>query len=146
MEEAKEVVQIVPPGSIMHIPAEDSVLEASSPSNMNEVRPGLRAATLTSLLPQATVLHLACHGVQSPSSPLDGAFLLKDRPLPIAEIMQMRLPNAFLAYLSACETAKGDEQHPDQTIHLAAAMLFAGFKSVVATLWYVPVAVMLCYF
>jgi CHAT domain-containing protein len=37
--------------------------------------------------------------------------------------------------MSACETAKGDQKQPDQVVHLAAAMLFAGFQSVVGTMW-----------
>jgi hypothetical protein len=51
--------------------------------------------------------------------------------------MELKLDNAFLAFLSAGETAKGDRMQPDQAMHLAAAMLFSGFKSVVATMWYV---------
>jgi CHAT domain-containing protein len=42
-----------------------------------------------------------------------------------------------LAFLSACETAKGDEGTPDEAMHLAAAVLFAGFRGVVATMWFV---------
>ena len=43
-----------------------------------------------------------------------------------------------LAFLSACETAKGDSKTPDEAIHLAATLLFqlfAGFRGVVATMW-----------
>jgi hypothetical protein len=40
----------------------------------------------------------------------------------------------MLAFLSACQTAKGDEDMPDQAVHLAASMLFCGFKSVIATM------------
>ncbi|KAJ7845045.1 hypothetical protein B0H14DRAFT_2358317 [Mycena olivaceomarginata] len=39
-----------------------------------------------------------------------------------------------LAFLSACETAKGGEDIPDQTIHRAATLLFPRFKGVVATM------------
>lgn len=49
--------------------------------------------------------------------------------------MELDLSKAFLAVLSACETAKGDSTQPDQAVHLAAAMLFTGFSSVIATLW-----------
>jgi CHAT domain-containing protein len=40
-----------------------------------------------------------------------------------------------LAFLSACETAKGDANTPDEAMHLAASLLFAGFGGVVATMW-----------
>lgn len=49
--------------------------------------------------------------------------------------MELKLTNAVLAYLGACETAKGDKYQPDQAVHLAASMLFCGFRSVVATMW-----------
>ncbi|KAG9316098.1 hypothetical protein JVU11DRAFT_3772 [Chiua virens] len=39
------------------------------------------------------------------------------------------------AFLSACHTAVGDRTAPDETIHLAAAMQFAGFRSVIGTMW-----------
>jgi CHAT domain-containing protein len=82
----------------------------------------------------AHVLHLACHGVQASNS-LQSAFLLSDGRLTIEHIMRLRLPRAVLAFLSACQTAKGSEDQPDQAVHLAASMLFCGFRSVVGTMW-----------
>jgi CHAT domain-containing protein len=82
----------------------------------------------------AHVLHLACHGIQA-SNPLQSAFLLSDDRLTIEHIMRLRLPRAVLAFLSACQTAKGSEKQPDQAVHLAASMLFCGFRSVVGTMW-----------
>lgn len=89
-------------------------------------------------LPRATILHLACHGQQDMNDPLESGFLMEDKKLTVARLMELNLSSAFLAFLSACETAKGDANQPDQAIHLAATMLYAGFKSVVGTMWYVP--------
>jgi hypothetical protein len=83
----------------------------------------------------AHILHMACHGIQH-SDPLRSAFLLQDGRLSIEDVMQLNLPDAFLAFLSACHTAKGDHNAPDQAVHLAASMLFCGFRSVVGTMWY----------
>jgi CHAT domain-containing protein len=85
----------------------------------------------------ASIVHLACHGTQNLSNALQSSFHLEDGMLPVSKLMELELPSAVLAVLSACETAKGDAAQPDQAIHLAATMLFAGFKSVVATMWYV---------
>jgi hypothetical protein len=85
----------------------------------------------------ASILHMACHGTQDLGDALQSGFFLEDELLPISKLMELELPRAFLAVLSACETAKGDASQPDQAIHLAATMLFMGFKSVVATMWYV---------
>ena len=49
--------------------------------------------------------------------------------------MYTSLPNARIAFLSACETATGQENLPDEAVHLAAGMLAAGFKSVIGTMW-----------
>jgi CHAT domain-containing protein len=83
----------------------------------------------------AHILHMACHGIQH-SDPLRSAFLLQDGRLSIEDVMQLNLPDAFLAFLSACHTAKGDHNAPDQAVHLAASMLYCGFRSVVGTMWY----------
>jgi CHAT domain-containing protein len=83
----------------------------------------------------ASILHLACHGSQNPSDALQSGFALEDALLTVSKLMELELPQAFLAVLSACETAKGDVAQPDQAVHLAATMLFAGFKSIVATMW-----------
>ncbi|KAG1818136.1 CHAT domain-containing protein [Suillus subaureus] len=39
------------------------------------------------------------------------------------------------AFLSACETAVGVPGTPDEVIHLAAGLQFAGIKSIVGSLW-----------
>lgn len=76
---------------------------------------GIRAQTLLENLQQATILHLACHGLQDSSSPLKSAFLMWDGALSISDMMQLALPNAFFAFLSAGETAKGDKVSPTRT-------------------------------
>jgi CHAT domain-containing protein len=83
----------------------------------------------------ADILHLACHGHQDQNSPLDSGFGLKDGRLKLSKLMRMNMPNAQLAYLSACESAGMDESRPDEGLNLAGGMIFAGFKSVIATLW-----------
>lgn len=81
------------------------------------------------------IAHLASHCIQDPNDPLSSGFVMADRMLTVSELMALDLPKAFLAFLSACETAKGDARQPDQVVHLAATMLFAGFRSVIGTLW-----------
>jgi CHAT domain-containing protein len=53
----------------------------------------------------------------------------------LLELIQAKLPNAELAFLSACHSAEGGHITPDERIHLAAALQFCGFRSVVGTLW-----------
>jgi CHAT domain-containing protein len=88
-------------------------------------------------LPSATIAHFACHGVQDADNPLDGALLLEDGGLKVSQLMQLEMPNASLVFLSACQTAMVGDDLPDESIHLAATLLFSGFRGAVATLWYV---------
>jgi CHAT domain-containing protein len=86
-------------------------------------------------LSNASLAHFACHGKQDPRNPLDSALDLDDNKLKASMIIKQRLPNASLAFLCACETAAGDEQAPDEVVHLSATLLFAGFRGVVGTMW-----------
>jgi CHAT domain-containing protein len=93
-----------------------------------------KAAVLTSFR-SATFVHLACHGIQDRASPYESHFSLGSSDLTVADLIEVNLPNAFFAFLSACDTAKGTQKHADEVVHLAATMLFAGFQSVAATMW-----------
>ncbi|TFK18594.1 hypothetical protein FA15DRAFT_249760 [Coprinopsis marcescibilis] len=80
-------------------------------------------------------IHLACHAMQDEKEPLRSGFFLHDGRLDLSTIMQHNLPNANFAFLSACQTSAGEEQLSDEAVHLAAGMLAAGYRGVVATMW-----------
>ncbi|KAG1736966.1 TPR-like protein [Suillus lakei] len=82
-----------------------------------------------------TWLHFACHGTQNYEEPFKSAFRMRDKPLSLLDITQMDLSRHEYVFLSACETAVGDSSTPDEVIHLAAGLQFAGVQSVVGTLW-----------
>ncbi|KAG8709083.1 hypothetical protein FRC11_005915, partial [Ceratobasidium sp. 423] len=80
-------------------------------------------------------VHLACHAHQNVGDPTQSGFFLYDDTLDLASIMRRSFKNKGLAFLSACQTARGDEKLPDETVHLASGMLSAGYPSVIATMW-----------
>jgi CHAT domain-containing protein len=80
-------------------------------------------------------VHLACHGLPNRKQPFESAFALHDGHFTIQRIIGCDLKNPEFAYLSACHTTVGDEESPDEAIHLASAMQFAGFRSVIGTMW-----------
>ncbi|KAG8741687.1 hypothetical protein FRC10_002560 [Ceratobasidium sp. 414] len=80
-------------------------------------------------------VHLACHASQNPTNPTASAFHLHDGPLELATIAQKHFKNVDLAFLSACQTATGDKILSDEAMHLAAGMVMAGYRTVVATMW-----------
>lgn len=98
---------------------------AEAPAFIENVLPHFRTAS---------IVHLACHGEQK-KNPLESALLLEDGRLNVTRLMQLSLDRASLAFLSACQTAMGDEELPDEVIHLAAALLFVGFRGAVGTMW-----------
>lgn len=86
-------------------------------------------------------VHFACHAEQDHRHPADSAFLLWDwatEPLTLGDLAALRLEDAELAVLSACQTSMGSSRLPDEATHLAAAMQIIGYRHVVGTLWAVP--------
>jgi CHAT domain-containing protein len=122
--EAETIRSVVPPQYLLGSPAADR-------------EPTVQDALAA--LPHANIVHLACHGHQDLHAPLNSGFDLADGRLTLAQLMRVRSPgHAQLAYLSACESAAHDAARPDEGLNLAATMLLAGFKSVIATMWSAP--------
>ncbi|KAB5590920.1 hypothetical protein CTheo_5646 [Ceratobasidium theobromae] len=80
-------------------------------------------------------IHFACHAYQDRKHPIDSGFILHEGVLSLGSIMQKSFTNKGLAFLSACQTATGDEELPDEAVHLASGMLLAGYPSIIATMW-----------
>jgi len=92
-------------------------------------------ATVLDGLAKCSWAHLACHARQEHADPDVSGFALWDAPLTLGDLAAQPSERRELAFLSACETAAGSVRHPDEAIHLAAAMQFLGYRHVVATMW-----------
>ncbi|KAJ7440863.1 TPR-like protein [Mycena latifolia] len=80
--------------------------------------------------------HFACHGLQDIFNPTNSSLLLTgDSKLTLSDIIQLHLPHADLAFLSACQTATGSKHLQDESVHLTAGMLLAGYRGVIGTMW-----------
>ncbi|TEB18818.1 hypothetical protein FA13DRAFT_1719468 [Coprinellus micaceus] len=79
--------------------------------------------------------NIASKAMTNPEDPLRSRFFLQDGTLDLSTIIKANLPSADLAFLSACQTSRGDEKFTEEVLHLAAGMLAAGYRSVVATMW-----------
>ena len=81
--------------------------------------------------------HFVCHGRLEPGKPFDASFQLHgDERLTLLDIVRSRLATAGFAFLSACHTAEITEGSiEDESLHLAAAVQYCGFRSVVGTMW-----------
>jgi CHAT domain-containing protein len=87
-------------------------------------------------LEESSFVHFACHGVQNVTNPNESGLLLANSSrLTLSHIHRLWLPHAQLAFLSACQTATGDETLVQEAIHLAAVMLSVGYRGVIGTMW-----------
>jgi CHAT domain-containing protein len=87
-------------------------------------------------------VHFACHSVLDERSPLNSALVLApskegetDGLLHAWEILENVRLDADLVTLSGCETALGKEEAGEGIIGVTRAFLFAGARSVMASLW-----------
>ncbi|KAI0088456.1 CHAT domain-containing protein [Irpex rosettiformis] len=151
VEEIRCVSKIVPKELVVTLDAADDAL--ADPPEAG----GISVATALARLSEeqtTTILHIASHGQQNASDPLSSGFLLRDGKLTILDLMRHqrleeeegeegegegeekeRRGTPLLAFLSACETARVGKDYAHEAVHLAATMLFVGFKSVVGTMW-----------
>jgi CHAT domain-containing protein len=80
--------------------------------------------------------HFVCHGLLETGKPFDASLELHKANLTLLEIVRSQLPAAEFAFLSACHTAELTEGSvADEGLHLAAAVQYCGFRSVVGTMW-----------
>jgi len=79
-------------------------------------------------------VHFSCHGNQDVTDPSNGGLILHDGTLTVHSITGGTYQGE-LAFLSACKTATGGVELPDEVITLAAAIHYAGYRQVIATLW-----------
>ena len=88
-------------------------------------------------LEQHHFAHIAGSVKLVPGRPFDAPLRLHgDERLTLLDIARCRLPSAQFAFLAASHTAElTDPSHSDEALHLTAAMLHCGFRSVVGTMW-----------
>jgi CHAT domain-containing protein len=102
VEEAQVVRSMLPTSAIIALPSSKDLADRDGNRGSN-------AQALLENLPDVSILHLACHGMQDHHNPLKSGFVMSDQVLTIESLIPVPLPQAFLAFLSACETAKGDK-------------------------------------
>ncbi|MDT7789243.1 MAG: hypothetical protein QOF58_7662 [Pseudonocardiales bacterium] len=98
------------------------------------------AQAITDGLHEHTIAHFACHGraVSSAKHPGQGGLVLSEGNGMFVPtfVRDLRITQAQLAFLSACDTAGPDPALVDEPLNLASAFHLAGFRSVIGTLWH----------
>ena len=91
-------------------------------------------AAVLDRMADASLIHLATHGVFNQKSPLDSYVVFADHNITAREIMGLRT-KADLVVLSACETGVSHPLGGDELAGLAQAFFYAGARSLIVSLW-----------
>jgi len=79
--------------------------------------------------------HIVSHRILNPGKPHEASFKLHRGRLPLLAIVRSQFLGAEFASLSACHTAElTDKSVEDKVLHLAAAVRFCEFQSVIGTM------------
>lgn len=126
-------------------PLPGAEIEAKEVATLLNVSPQIqKVATESSMWLEArnaSIIHIAAHGVFNPENPLASFLALaddndNDGALQVREIYSLGLrQNQPLVVLSACNTAVGGASESDDLQSLSGAFLISGARSVVASLW-----------
>ncbi|CAM5720149.1 MULTISPECIES: CHAT domain-containing protein [Streptomyces] len=121
-------------GDVLHGAQEEraAVLASTSIEVTDLYGPTATRETLLRELPAHSRFHFAGHGAGGVTDPTDAALIAFDAPLRMTDLVGLPLDGAELAYLSTCHGVTGSATHPDESLHLAAAIHVVGFRHVIA--------------
>lgn len=116
--------------------SEESALTRAAPEPTETLEDeGARRDAVLAALSRHRHLHFAGHSRQDSGRPGASCLRLYDGPLTVAEICDLELRDADVAFLSSCEGGASDPDLPDETLDLAGALLIAGYRQVIAAAW-----------
>ena len=148
IEPAKNILLLGNPnleGGLLDLPFSEIEIERASKhfsSAYKLARDEASETNFKNLASSYDILHFATHAVFNSEEPFSSSLLLSsdsvnDGKLTVEEIYRLELKPS-LVVLSACETGLGRHSAGDEIIGFYRAFMYAGAKSIIATLW--PVA------
>ncbi|MFI5659863.1 CHAT domain-containing protein [Streptomyces sp. NPDC051684] len=93
------------------------------------------AASVVTELEGHSWVHFACHAGQNIRRASSGRLHLYDGPLTSDRISRLRIAHGEFAFLAACRTSQVSTPLTNESLTLASAMMLAGYRRVVGTLW-----------
>ena len=121
--------------------AEAEAVAKTMPHSRALVRRDASRAAFRKYASDFRFIHIASHGDFEPERPLDSSVLLApegtdDGRLTVSDLYSMRI-GADLVTLSGCETGLGRIANGDDVVGLTRGFLYAGTRTIVASLWQV---------
>ena len=131
------ILLIAQPDSLPNVRDEIKVVQSIGTKVTSLISEAATPATVIDGFHHHRFVHFACHGALEAGKPFDAGFELHgDARLTLLDIVRAHLPTAEFAFLAACHTAEVTEGSAiDEGLHLAAAVQYCGFRSVVGTMW-----------
>jgi hypothetical protein len=132
----RAIAVVDPDGTLPFARAEREALSRWATS-VSEPPPGTSAhGWLLGSLPEATAVHLACHGRLDPEDPMRSRFdVAKGSPLTVADLTRLSTPRLDLVVAPACQSASASPDAPDELLGVAHVLAHAGARVVIASLW-----------
>ncbi|KAH9057680.1 CHAT domain-containing protein [Lactarius vividus] len=126
-----------PDSSLPTVEGEIQVVQSLDTEVTSLISEAATPATVIDGFRRHPFVHFVCHGMLEAGKPFEAGFELhRGERLTLLEIVRSDLPTAEFAFLSACHTAEVTEGSiVDEGLHLAAAVQYCGFRSVVGTMW-----------
>ena len=118
--------------------AEADLLARLLPASSVLTGAGATRQAVLAALPNHRIAHMSCHGLSDRGNPASSRLLLHDHaasPLTVKSISNLRLTDAELAFLSACNTSDTSRALVNEAVHITAAFQLAGYQNVIGTLW-----------
>ena len=136
-EQPSMLLVVQPDASMARALDEMKAVQGASPRTTTLIGATATSSVVLERLRDHRFVHIVCHRLLEPGKPFDSSFqLYRGKRLSLIDIVQSQLPNAEFAFLAACHTAElTDESPADEALHLAAAIQYCGFRSVVGTMW-----------
>ena len=136
-EQPSMLLIVQPDASMVRALDEMKAVQGACPRATTLIGVAATPSVVLECLQDHRFVHIVCHGMLEPGKPFDSSFkLYRGKRLSLLDIVQSQAPNAEFAFLAACHTAELTDKSPtDEALHLAAAMQYCGFRSVVGTMW-----------
>ncbi len=124
------------PYYLPHVLAEATAVARCFPRATVLVGPDATPEALLARAPGQNVLHLGCHALFDPDRPEQSGLMLAGGWLTVRRVVaELRLAHTRLVTLGACETGRATVGGGDEQVGLTQAIMTAGARVVVSSLW-----------
>ncbi|HET9197266.1 MAG TPA: CHAT domain-containing protein [Solirubrobacterales bacterium] len=133
---ARAVSVIDPDGTLPYARAEREALAGWAGSVLDPPPDRPLRSWLLEALTEADAAHIACHANLDPEDAMRSSFALgSGQELSVADLADLRSADLDLLVAPACQAASASPDAPDELLGIGHALIHAGTRTVIASLW-----------